>query len=247
MNKNDLYKAVGEISDDLIMEAIYSSKKIKRIRISKIIAAAAALIMLSILTAWAATVILSRRSSHSSIIPDYYSVPSQETLQKDIGIAPNIPKSFSNGFEFFGGHIVENEDYTEDNNVFESYKSISCDYRKDGERISLHADAAIAGNQMDDEETAEVYQGSEIKYFAYTNKLVPGDYQLTDQDKEDKKSGKYVFSYGSTEIEIREVQLLGWEYNKLNYTLCAIDTSLSKNELVQMAKEIINAQTGGAK
>lgn len=245
MNEKDLFRAVGDISDDLIAEAGGAGKKVRHVRVTKIIAAAAALGIFASLTAWAANVILTGRSGHSRAVPDYYSVPSAETLMQDIGISLNIPSGFSNGFAFSGGHIVESEDYGEDGSVFESYKSIDCDYKKDGERLSLYADASIAGNQMEDDETAAVYRGSEIKYFDYMNKLVPGDYQLTEQDQEDKASGKYVFSYGSDVIEICYVQILGWEYNGLNYQLCARDSSLDKTELVQMAKEVIDAQNGG--
>lgn len=247
MNEKDLFRAVGDVSDDLITEASGAVRKVRRIRVRKIIALAAAFVMFAGITVWAANIVLSGRSGHSSAIPDYYSVPSAERLMQDIGIALNIPEEFSNGFRFAGGHIVKNEDYGENGGVFERYQSINCDYKKNGERISLYADAAKAGNQMEDDETAEVYCGSEIKYFTYMNKFVPADYELTEQDQEDKKSGKYVFSYGTDEIEISHVQILGWEYHGLNYQLCAMDSSLGRDKLVAMAKEIIDAQNGGAK
>lgn len=247
MKEKDLFKVIGDISDDFVVEAENASKRVRRMRVRKIIVLAAALVLLLNITAWAAKIVLSGRSSDLSNIPDYYSVPSAERLMKDVGVAPAIPEKFSNGFEFVSGHIVKNEDYGADGSVFEEYKSLYCHYERDGEGFSLNVDAAMAGNQMDDCDTAAVYKGSEIKYLSYVNKCVPGDYKQTKEDKEDEQSGKYVFSYGSVEVEIHDVQILGWEYKGLNYDLCAIDSKLSKDELVSMAKEFIDLQDGGTK
>ncbi len=247
MKEKDLFRAIGDISDDLIAEAEGAAKRVRRVRVRKIFALAAALVMLLNVTAWAAKIVLSGRSSDSRNIPDYYSIPSAEQLMADVGIAPAIPERFESGFEFVSGNIVKNEDYGADGSVFEEYKSLNCRYEKDGDDFSLYVDAAMAGNQMDDCETAGVYKGSEIKYISYVNKCVPGDYKLTQKDKEDEKSGKYVFSYGSIEVEIHNVQILGWEYKGLNYGICAIDSSLSKDGLVSMAKEMIDWQDGGAR
>ncbi len=242
MNGKGAFQIIGMIDDDLIVEASGAVKKVRRMRLKKIVALAAALALLAGITAWAAGVILRGRSSSVRSIPDYYSVPSAEALMQDIGIAPNIPASFANGFAFSGGHIVENEDYDGDGSVLESYRSISCDYKKDSELVSLHVDASIAGNQMDHCETAKTYKNSEIKYSSYKNKTVPGSYQLTEQDKKDKKDGKYVFSYGSEKVETYSVQVIAWEYKGLNYSLCAMDSSITKDELADMAAELIDCQ-----
>ena len=242
MNKNDLFNIIGDISDDLIMEASNPAKTIRRIRISKVIVIAAAIVVLLGLTVFASGVLVRSRSSHSSIIPDYYTAPSQETLQNDIGISPCVVENFSNGYVFKGASIAENEDFGEDGSVFEKYKSLYCNYMRGDDGITLYIDASIAGNQLEHSEIAEIYHGSEIKYFSYTNKLVPGNYRLTEQDKKDEESGKYVFSYGSDDIETHEVQGLGWEYGGLNYVISVMDNSITKDELIQMAKEIIDYQ-----
>lgn len=242
MNKKELYKTIGLIDDDLITEAENSVKLVKHIKISKIAAVAAAAVMLLSLSVWAANVLITSRGAQSSNIPSYNSVPTAETLQDDIGISPKILNIFSNGYTFDSGYIVENEDYSEDGKVFESYKSLTCYYNNNEYKLSLNIDQSIAGNQSKHSDIAETYKGSDIEYFAYTNKLVPGNYQLTEQDREDEKSEKYVFSYGSSEIKISYVQILSFEYNDLNYSICATDSELTKDELIKMAKEIIDAQ-----
>lgn len=238
MNEKELLRAVGCISDDLILEASGAGKNTRRVRLTALVLAAA-LVVLTSITVLAAGMKLSRRSSHVYHKPNYTSLPSAETLMRDIGIAPQLPQRFSNGYAFSEGNIAQNKDYIEDGILFEGYQSFDCHYEKDGERITLLVDGAAAGNQMDDDKTAAVYRGSEIKYMDYLNKLVPPDYQLTEQEKE---GCDYVISYGSDEVEFCRVQLLGWEYEGLNYELCTIDSSLDEQALVQMAKEIMDLQ-----
>lgn len=233
---------MGDISDDLVLEASGSVKKMQRIRISKVIALAAAVLALFGISVFAASVIVSSRSGHSSNIPDYYSVPTRQTLRRDIGIQLDVIDTFSNGYRFKSGHIMHNQDTDKDGHILEQYKGLNCIYAHDGDDVYLYVDASVSGNQLDDVETAEVYKDCELKYYAYANKIVPGDYVLTEQDKRDKEEGKYVFSYGSDSIELHEAQGLVWECGRLNYSFGVIDNGITKDELIQMAKEVIDHQ-----
>ena len=105
MNKKELYKTIGLIDDDLITEAENSVKLVKHLKISKIAAVAAAVMILS-LSVWAANVLITSRGAQSSNIPSYNSVPTAETLQDDIGISSKILNNFSNGYTFDSGYIV---------------------------------------------------------------------------------------------------------------------------------------------
>ena len=53
--------------------------------------------------------------------------------------------------------------------------------------------------------------GVDVYYHSYTNKLVPPDYKMTDEDKKAEENGELVFSYGSSEVEIKEVQSVSWK------------------------------------
>lgn len=247
MNEREFYRAVGEISDKWIIEAANPVKIARRIKVSKLITLAAVIIVLFGLTAFAVTITLGSRNSSSTNQPDYYSVPSPQTLQQDIGIAPNLVENFSNGYTFKSGIIADHQDYGKDHTLFESYKSLKCKYTLNDRSISLGIDSSMAGDQVEDDKTLMAYKGSKIKYTAYTNKCVPSDYELTEQDQKDQKSGKYVFSYGSSETEIYMVQGLFWEYGGLNYSLTTLDNNIPEAELIQMAKEIIDDQNGGIK
>ncbi len=241
MNTKNLFDAIGKLSDDLVAEAA-APQKMKRIKLSRVLVLAAALIMLLGLTTWASKFMVTSRVGHSRSTPDYYTVPSAAELRRDTGIAPNIPDSFSNGYSFSSAHIGEDSDYGENGALVENYKSISCKYVFGDESLSVYIDAAKAGIGMEDEETAASHKGTEIKYASFQNKFVPADYQLTAEDEEDQRTGKYVFSYGTDAIEIVHVQVTAFEHHGLNYSICALDSSLTRDELIQMAKEIIDYQ-----
>ena len=95
MITKQLFDIINNISDDLITEAANPHKRIKRIRISKVILIAAVMVTLLGFTAWAANMVIVSRTGHSSNIPDYYTVPTQATLLKDIGISMNVIDKFS--------------------------------------------------------------------------------------------------------------------------------------------------------
>ena len=81
--------------------------------------------------------------------------------------------------------------------------------------------------------------GVDVYYHSYTNKLVPPDYKMTDEDKKAEETGELVFSYGSSKVEIKEIQSVSWKKDDMNYQLLQIDGKLSADELVEMAKEVI--------
>ena len=59
------------------------------------------------------------------------------------------------------------------------------------------------------------------------------------KDKKAEANGELVFSYGSSKVEIKEVQSVLWAEDGIHYCLMQIDGKLSADELAEMAKEII--------
>lgn len=113
----------------------------------------------------------------------------------------------------------------------------------------MHVFPAVLSKISENMEIIDVFNGSEIKYKAYMTKVVPHDYQLTEQDKTDQASGKYMFSYGSKNIEILHVQFVRWEYDGIGYMLIEMnsDNKIEKEELADMAEEMISFQLGEKK
>lgn len=80
---------------------------------------------------------------------------------------------------------------------------------------------------------------TDIYYFHYTDKCVPADYEMTEADKEAQAEGKLVFSCGSPDVTISEVQSVTWKQHGIQYRLMQIDGKLSADELAEMAEEAI--------
>ena len=241
MTREELFLAIGDIPDALIAEAAYPAARMRRARMWRTVAIAAVVMVLLCATAFAAGVIYMAFGSSHSNIPDYTGIPSRQTLEEDVGFATDMVEVFSNGYRFRSASIVKNRAYDADGNVVVRYLGLHCVYRRGLEQFDLNVDC---GPERVDEdiETAEIYDGRELKYDAYLNKFVPVDYQLTEQDKLDEESGKYVFSYGSADVDIDAVQLVLWEDAGLNYSICVMDSKLNRDELIQMAREIIDKQ-----
>ena len=240
MTREQLFLAVGDIPDGMIAEAGHPAARLRRARAWRTVAIAAVVMVLLCATALAAGIVYMAFGSGHSNIADYAGIPSRQTLQEDLGFSTDVVEEFSNGYRYKAGYIVRNEVYDADGVVAVRYLGLHCDYRHGWKRVDLNIDAGP--DKFDDVETAETYAGREVKYYAYLNKFVPESYRLTEQDKLDEASGKYVFSYGSSTVDIDAVQLLYWEDAGLNYTICVMDSDLNEDDLIQMAKEIIDNQ-----
>ena len=240
MTREQLFLAVGDIPDGMIAEAAHPAARMHRARVWRTVAIAAVVTVLLCATAFAAGIIyMSFGSSHSNIA-DYAGIPSKRELQEDLGFSTGVVEEFSNGYRYRAGCIVRNEAFDAEGDLVARYLGLHCEYRRGWKRVDLNIDAGP--DKVDDVETAETYVGCELKYFAYLNKFVPEGYQLTEQDKLDEASGKYVFSYGSATVDIDAVQLVFWQDAGLNYSICVMNSELEKDELIQMAKEIIDKQ-----
>lgn len=174
----------------------------------------------------------------SSSIPEYTSLPSEKECNKVIGYAPVLIDTFDNGYSFDNASVVHNDRRDENDKSVEKYDSINLRYSKDGDKVDISADKVAIPFDLNGEE-ADVLDGISIYYSSYRNKLVPPDYEMTEEDKKLEENGELVFSWGSTEVEINTVQNVIFEKEGIYYNLLQIDGKLSKAELVDMAKEII--------
>lgn len=173
--------------------------------------------------------------------PYYYSfesLPSSEKLEKELGYLPAITAEFENGYALSSGSVSYGALYDAAYNEIERYKELTVTYDKDGDKLIYAVYKFDASMKMNGDIIAEV-DGVEIKYNAYTNKLVPEDYQMTDEDKAAKESGELIFSWGVDNIRIARVQGVNWEQDGIFYGLTQIDGRLTPEELAAMAAELI--------
>lgn len=212
----------------------------KKISVKKTVLIAFAAVMVLGATALAAGKVVSI-SSHSSAVADYTKLPDQAEVKAVIGMEAKLVDTFSNGYRFQSGHIGKSQAEGENGEVLKAYKDLRFEYKKGKEEVSLHMSPLVTG-PGEVEELAGNFQGVDLYYYAYANKCVAGDYELTEQDKADIESGKYVFSYGVEEENPIQVQSLSWIEGGITYDLLVMDSELNREDLVEMAEEIIQAQ-----
>ena len=203
----------------------------------KIAIVAAAAIMVIGTGAFAGGKIVSYISS-SSTIPTYTTLPTAQQMQKSYGFSPTILEKFSNGYQFKNVTTVHAKGLDENHQGVSSDKEADILYQKDNENFFM----TVTKRASVDGKLAETYHDIAIYYNSYMNKSFPADYTLTEQDKKDEVSGKYVFSYGSDQIEVQKLQYLSWEKDGIYYSFCALDGSLNEQDFIQMAHEMIDAK-----
>ena len=116
---------------------------------------------------------------------------------------------------------------------------MSFDYEKDGDKVIFAQDKFNTKTELEGN-VVKTVKGVDIYYYSYTNKSVPADYKMTDEDKKAEANGELVFSYGAAKVEISEVQSVTWKKDGMQYQLLQIGGKLSAEELVKMAEEILN-------
>ncbi len=188
---------------------------------------------------YAASGIVTSWFSSSSALPEYTKLPTEQECIDDIGYAPVLIEKFENGYVFDDASIVNNSLKDEAGKAVEKFKSIDLRYDKNGDEILMSANKYVSELEISGD-VVENIDGTDIYYNKYKNKLVPGNYEMTDEDKKAEESGELVFSYGANEVTISEIQNLYFENDGIKYTLTQIDGKASVDELISMASEIIN-------
>lgn len=225
---------VNEQIDSASTERMLRTMKSKK----KIVLIAAAVTLVIGITVFAASGIISQWFSSSSSIPDYKTLPTAEQVEKDIGYEAALMDEFKNGYKFDNGSIVNNSLKDENGNTAEKFKSVTFRYEKDGDKVIFSQDKFNSTVEASGE-LIKTIEGIDIYYEKYTNKFVPADYKMTAEDKKAEESGELVFSYGTDEVEIIEVQSVSWKKDSIHYHLMQLDGKLSVDELIEMAKEVI--------
>lgn len=248
MKKQELINAIGTVNLDdkaknrILKRTLSQAHKKECGKMSKkkicAIAAAAAVFAIGIV-AYAANGIITSWEGSSSAIPEYNSLPAAHQLAKDIGYEPKIPESFKNGYSFENARIVNNRLKDDSNISVEKFKSVAADYKKGANTVMLSVDKFNSYVDLSGDITINI-NGTELYYTSYTNKIVPPDYRLTDEDIKAEENGELVFSYGSDRVYISQVQGLTWKQDGMQYNFTQIDGELSSDELIEMAAEIIN-------
>ena len=138
-------------------------------------------------------------------------------------------------------------DTTAQNDMGETEKvsEVDATYTKDGAELNLSAHKSYTVFTEDEMEnlvpatTAEV-NGVTLTYRDAHYRFVPDDYEKSDEEKQQEKSGELVISYyGSDEVEDKMFQSVLWEQDGVTYLISGYDTGLDAQAMFGMAAEFI--------
>ena len=183
--------------------------------------------------------------SSGSNIPNYTSFADLAKAETEAGYEVDAVETFENGFAAEGIHLndmwIENEAGQSEGKE----KEISIDYRKGNENITF-----FARKLMESENAEQLLHGRtpdkqlqagdvSVIFTQTTNKFVPADYELTEEDKKNMESEDFNLAYGSSEVQINQGYHVLWIENNILYTLYGTDLSISPEEMLHMAEEMI--------
>ena len=75
----------------------------------------------------------------------------------------------------------------------------------------------MLGEKSEQEVVIDTYNGIDLYFSSDAYKFVPEDYEMTEQDKQDEASGKYVFSCGSKKEEVAQFKY-DWTEDGIYYS-----------------------------
>ncbi len=219
-----------------------------RFKKRKLVLAAAAVMMIGSITCIAAGKMAGSMvgSSHLTEVREYSGLADAE---KKTGLETGMPESFSNGYQFQYVNTGDGAAVDADGNPIPGteYTDIFVSYEKDGNGILASVTPKLKGMEESSEgmpEAKEVREigGVSVSYLETTMKVVPPDYELTEQDKKDMENPNFGISYGSDEVKVQEVHSMEWRTEDQAYSLVDITGTAGAEEMFSMAEEIIEGK-----
>lgn len=177
---------------------------------------------------------------------EYTSLSALPEIEKDVGYPVTVPEHFSNGYAFsmlrVDGEAVFGESYE----VLKEYYSVHVTYTRDGEPdLSLSLSPVSEFESISEAHARtpseqRTVSGVTVDLNRDHYKLVPEDYEKTEDDLAQEAAGHYYISFGSDQIEEREVAFADFTLDNVSYTLMDMAAKeASLDTLAQMAGEII--------
>lgn len=231
--------------DQELMQTVKEEHGMKRFSVKKIvIGVAAATLMVG--TVCMAGSGLKTYVSGGSSAPEYTKFEDMVKAEAEVGYQVDAIAEFRNGFSFDSINVNSTAIINEAGQREEELKEINIRYQKDDRQIGYHArkifdseDAASLIREGKIPDKTLLVGDVEVVYNQYTYKFVPVGYELTEEDKENEKRDDYFISEGSEEVEIKQYASVQWVKDEVIYSIAAFDLSMSGEEMLNMAKEVI--------
>lgn len=219
-------------------------RKMKKFNMKKVVICVAACCLLLGTVSIASSGIISYTTVHSWAFGER-DFSKLEKLEEKAGFSVKAVEQFQNGYQFSDMSIDHNADHDENGNVIGQYKGIDFSYKKQGEDM-LYMNTQLAETAYEEMErepdVVQVIENIEVKYYLDTYKWVPGDYELTDEDKKNMEKDNYFISMGASEVSENQVSGVSWIQDGIYYHIGNVYGKTEPDILFQMAEELIMAE-----
>lgn len=250
--KNMFESRAGELPDESVRKARIRRNVYEKIEregnymkkgfMKKAVAAVAAICVFGSMTAFAIGKIAGI-TSRTDIRDEVHTYEQALELQKENGPMVDFPEKFSNGYAFKAAVPVNYETEDKDGNKLGNGTQLSVTYGKDGmEDVTFSAEVGMDG-ELTPAEVRTCEDGTELCFYKLTNKFVPADYELTEEDKKAQEDGNFNMAYGSDKVEVMTSYTVEWNMDGQGYSLFKFGEDLGAEEMFGMAEEIIAGQS----
>ena len=189
------------------------------------------------------------RSIGTHLMPrtaEYTSLSELPKIEKDVGFPVIAPEQFSNGYTFTALRVDGQAVFGENDEVLKEYYAVHVFYSKNGapdlmlelspllEYEGKSAAPAPGEQRMVDDVMVDL----SLDHY----KMVPEDYEKTEDDLAREAAGHYYVSFGSDKIEEHEIAFANFKLGDVVYLLMDMSANGdSFDTLILMAEEIIES------
>lgn len=223
---------------------IQERRKIMRFSSRKkamLIGATAAIVMLGTVTAIGAGTVTGLFTSVRTDQATYTSSQQVKEGAEVMGAVPKAVAEFDNGLQFQKGYLTQVEGRDDSGTVVGTYPSIMLEY-EDGINLTIERPfEKMKGEGQEAGQTAE-YRGTVISVTQDNYLFLPPDGEPSPEDQALAAAGQLYISYGSEKEEREVFTNVTWKEDGLTYLLFTSNTEYSADEMVQMAKEVIDEE-----
>ena len=166
--------------------------------------------------------------------------------EKSLGSTPDYVEAFNNGYSFERGFVTFVDMADEDGVNMGAYPEAIFDYAGEGQPVSLNVSAVpeILSAQweaqgIDSKKDVYEYNGTDLYTAEERYIFLPPDGQPTKEESELEAEGELFISYGTDEREEKLFKSVAWKKEGLSYLLSTYDEDLDIDELLEMAREVI--------
>ncbi len=183
--------------------------------------------------------------SHGVIFPDFTKFEDLSKAEDTVGFSVKAVEDFSGGYQADGIFIREISILNEADQIEAEGKTVEIKYKKGSEQISYSVRKVFSSEDVNfllsGESADKAIKCGDITvtFKSVTNKFVPPNYELTEEDKQNMEKANYNIGYGSDKVEVNTSSSVTWIQDGLLYELFGFDLSTTPDEMLQMAKEVI--------